>query len=144
MYPIGVTPSQEKGNKIMKIKDVSKLTLMSADTLRYYEKEGLIGPIPRVNGVREYRDDDINRIIFIQHMRTAGMKIGTLKEYLEMVDTGESTQEKRLEVLENHRNNLVLEIQNLEKVLKVIDVKIENYHSRLAPKEQDLKKPHKL
>ncbi|MEG0328112.1 MAG: MerR family transcriptional regulator [Erysipelothrix sp.] len=127
----------------MKIKEVSELTKMSADTLRYYEKEGLIGPIPRINKVREYREEDVNRIIFIQHMRTAGMKIGTLKEYLEMVDAGESTQEDRLEVLEKHRDNLISEIHDLEKILNVIDVKIANYHSRLSKKEKELKNPHK-
>lgn len=126
----------------MKIKEVSKKTKMSADTLRYYEKEGLIGPIPRINNVREYRESDIERIIFIQHMRTAGMRLGTLKEYLLMVDEGESTREQRLAVLESHRQALQEEIKELESVLSVIDKKIENYHTHLSQREQELKKPH--
>lgn len=123
----------------MKIGEVSKLTNMSADTLRYYEKEGLIGPIRKVNAIRDYSQQDIDRVLFIQHMKRAGMRVTTLKEYLDMVDEGNSTTSDRLEILNAHKDSLEKEIDEMKRVYDILSRKIENYEDHLRVSEDKLR-----
>lgn len=123
----------------MKISEISEKTQMSADTLRYYEKEGLIGPVRRVSGIREYSDYDLERIIFIQHMRRAGMRLATLKEYLSMVDDGDSTMEERQQILINHKATIDEEIATLQSISDLVERKIENYRDRICEAEETLR-----
>lgn len=123
----------------MKISEISEKTQMSADTLRYYEKEGLIGPVRRVSGIREYSDYDLERIIFIQHMRRAGMRLATLKEYLSMVDDGDSTMEMRQQILINHKATIDKEIATLQSISDLVERKIGNYNDRICAAEETLR-----
>lgn len=124
---------------LMKISEISKKTHMSADTLRYYEKEGLIGPVRRVDGIRNYSDYDLERIIFIQHMRRAGMKLATLKEYLNMVDNGDSTMQDRQQILIDHKATIDEEIQTLQEISDLVAGKIESYGQRMCAAEEKLR-----
>lgn len=122
----------------MKISEISEITKMSADTLRYYEKEALIGPIKKVNGIREYSEHDLSRVQFIQHMRNAGMKMTTLKRYIDLVDIGDSTEPERKLILEEHQQFLEAKIQQLEEVHEVIKRKIANYDSHMRHAERQI------
>lgn len=78
----------------MTIGEVSKKFNISKDTLRYYEKEGLINQVSKMNNRREYSEHDIENINFILCMRTAGMSIEILKKYIVYVCKGTGLQRR--------------------------------------------------
>ena len=72
-----------KGSKKMTIKEVATKFSLTNDTLRYYEKVGLIGPIKKnKSGIRDYQEEDLKRIEFIKCMRSVGISIEVLKNML--------------------------------------------------------------
>ena len=83
----------------MKIAEVSEQYGISTDTLRYYERVGLI---PHVNrngsGIRDYNELDLRRVDFIKCMRSAGLPIEVLIEYVALVQQGDKTIEARKEI----------------------------------------------
>lgn len=91
----------------MTIKETSEKLGLSNDTLRYYEKVGLVGPIAKTkSGIRDYNENDINRLEFIKCMRGAEISIEVLKKYLELFDLGEDTKEERKQLLDDQRIRL--------------------------------------
>ncbi len=77
----------------MTIKEVASKFSLTNDTLRYYEKVGLIGPIKKnKSGIRDYQEEDLRRIEFIKCMRSAGIPIEILKKYVDLYDLGDSTK----------------------------------------------------
>lgn len=85
----------------MKISEVSEQSGLSADTLRYYEKVGLLPTVNRTNGgVRDYSELDLRRVDFIKCMRTAGLPIETLIAYFALVRQGDETIAARKEILQ--------------------------------------------
>ena len=114
----------------MTIKEVSSKYQISQDTLRYYEKEGLIGPIGKTSrGIRNYLDSDLQRIEFIKCMRSADVSIEVLKEYITLFDKGEDTFEERKKLLENQREILKKKIAEMQKAYKKLSAKIDLYYS---------------
>ena len=93
----------------MKIAEVSERFNISSDTLRYYEKVGLLNPVKRVHGIREYSEEDLNRIHFVKCMRQAGLSIESILVYLELYRQGDSTLIDRLEILLNEREKYWIE-----------------------------------
>ena len=93
----------------MTIAEESKKYNLTQDTIRYYEKEGLIPTIPRTeSGIRNFDEESCNWIEFIKCMRSAGLEIEVLKEYVELFKQGKSTVSKRKELLEKHQFLLAL------------------------------------
>ena len=91
----------------MTIAEVSKRVGLSSDTLRYYERVGLIPKIKRnKNGIREYTEEDCIKIEFIKCMRKAGLPINVLKEYMALVQQGDTTTEARKQILIEQRYQL--------------------------------------
>lgn len=120
----------------MTIKEVSEMFDLSADTLRYYEKIGLIDDVERTSaGIRNYKDKDIQRIHFIKCMRNAGLSIERLKRYLDLFVEGEDTVTERKEILLSQREELIAKIQELEDTLNYLDYKINNYDCIIKQKE---------
>lgn len=123
----------------MNIKEASSTTGVSADTIRYYERIGLIMPIERVNGIRKFNERNINQINFAKTMREAGLSIETLKDYVTLVFEDDPTTIPA-------RKNLLGEAINTlnEKVKEVVDArdylqwKIDNYDSHMVPSEKKL------
>ena len=121
----------------MKIAEVSEHAGISTDTLRYYERIGLIPPVNRNgSGIRDYNDLDIRRVEFIKCMRSAGLPIEVLIDYMELVQQGDRTIEARKEILIEQRNLLVERIQEMQKTLDLLNHKIEVYENRILTKEQ--------
>lgn len=86
----------------MKISEVSEVVDLSAHTLRYYEKIGLLHPISKnSSGIREYTKKDVSRLQFIKCMREADVSIKTLKEYIHLYDSNSDTLTERRELLMN-------------------------------------------
>ena len=123
----------------MKISEVSEKYELSADTLRYYERVGLIPPVNRTDsGIRDYNDLDLRRVEFIKCMRSAGLPVEVLVEYVGLVQQGDVTAKERRQILIGQREELLDKIESLEKVLGILDHKIEVYDEILLKIEQGL------
>jgi len=125
----------------MTIAEVSKKFGLSPDTLRYYERIGLI---PRVNrnesGIRDYTEEDCKWIEFIKCMRSAGVQVETLVEYVTLLQQGDKTIEARKQVLIEQREKLLSRIEEMERALERLNFKIEEYETKLISAENNLKR----
>ncbi|MCA9952613.1 MAG: MerR family transcriptional regulator [Anaerolineales bacterium] len=123
----------------MRISEVSEQSGMSADTLRYYERIGLIPPVNRNgSGIRDYNDMDMKRVEFIRCMRNAGLSIEVLSEYVELVQQGDETIEARQEILKEQRKQLAAKIEEMQETLDLLDYKIDVYENAVLKKEQEI------
>jgi DNA-binding transcriptional MerR regulator len=121
----------------MKIAEVSEKFGMSADTLRYYERVGLIPPVHRNDGgIRDYDELDLKRVDFIKCMRSAGLPIEVLIEYVALVQKGDKTMEARKEMLIEQRDLLVARMNEMQKTLDILNHKIEVYENAVLKKEK--------
>ncbi len=124
----------------MTIAEVSKKYQIPADTLRYYEKEGLIPYISRTEGgVRNYTEEDCKRIGFVKCMRSAGLSIEVLKQYFELFAKGKHTLKARRDLLAAEREQLKARMTELRETLKRLDYKISVYDNALNSKTKELK-----
>ena len=123
----------------MTITEVSEKFDVPQDTLRYYERIGLI---PRVNrrksGIRDYTKEDCNWVGFIKCMRSAGLPIEVLIEYVELFGKGDATVEARKELLIEQRKQLVARMEDMQKTLERLDHKIAKYEQTVVEKEKAL------
>ncbi len=102
----------------------AELAGVSTDTLRYYEKEGLIPGIPRSeNGHRRYDIDDLTWIRLLRALRATGMPISGLRDFVALAQSGADTVEARCRILDDHRALLRSRIAELENHLQVLDNK---------------------
>jgi DNA-binding transcriptional MerR regulator len=123
----------------MKIAEVSERYGISSDTLRYYERIGLIPPVNRNgNGIRDYNEMDVKRVEFIKCMRSVGLPIETLNEYVGLVQLGDHTIEARKEILKEQREHLVARMKEMQKSLDILDYKISVYENTVLKKEKEL------
>ena len=123
----------------MKIAAVSEQYGISADTLRYYERVGLIPPVHRnEGGIRDYNELDLRRVDFIKCMRGAGLPVEVLIEYMGLVQKGDSTIEARKEILVEQRELLAAKREEMQKTLDRLNYKIEVYEKALLKKEKEM------
>jgi DNA-binding transcriptional MerR regulator len=126
----------------MKIAEVSERYGVSQDTLRYYERIGLIPPVSRSeSGIRDYGDIDLRRVEFIKCMRSAGLSIEVLIEYVRLVQQGDQTIEARKEILKEQRERLAARMAEMQKTLDILDHKIEVYENAVLKKEKEIVQP---
>lgn len=122
----------------MTIAEVSKKYDLTPDTLRYYERIGLLVNIPRnKNGIRNYDEDSCKRIEFVKCMRNAGVEIEILIEYMNLFEQGKETVEARKRLLEEQREKLVEKQKKINETLKKLDYKIKLYNEIEAGKRKD-------
>lgn len=125
----------------MTIAEVSKLHGLTPDTLRYYERIGLIPAVTRTSGgIRDYGEEDCRWIEFIKCMRGAGLPVETLVEYVTLFQKGDETAETRKALLVEQRELLADRIVEMKKVYERISYKIERYENLIIPLENELKK----
>lgn len=125
----------------MTIAEVSKKYSLTADTLRYYERIGLIPPVNRnSSGNRDYTEEDCRWIHFIKCMRSAGLSIETLIEYVSLFQRGNETIDIRKELLHEQRKQIAEKVEELQNTLAYLDIKIEGYEERMLKFEKNLKK----
>lgn len=114
----------------MTIKEVSEKFNLSKDTLRFYEKKDLIGPVKKTkSGIRNYEEQDLKRIEFIKCMRNAELPIDVLKKYIDLYKSGKETKEERKKLLENQQKILKDKIDKMQKAYKLLTNKIDLYNS---------------
>ena len=123
----------------MKIAEVSEKFGLSVDTLRYYERVGLIPPVHRnEGGIRDYDELDLRRVDFIKCMRGAGLPVEVLIEYMGLVQQGDSTIEARKEILVEQRDLVTARLAEIQKTLDRLNYKIEVYEKALLKKEKEM------
>ncbi len=124
----------------MKIAEVSKRYGISADTLRYYERIGILQGIPRnASGIRDYNEANCKTVEFVKCMRDAGMSIEALAEYMDLFYRGDETMERRKAILQNQREDIRRRIVELEDALSRLDYKIDHYEDVMEHERDILK-----
>lgn len=120
----------------MKIQEVSQRLDLTQDTLRYYEKIGLLDTVSRdTKGNRNYQEKDMNRLNFIICMREAGLSIQVLKRYIELYHQGDDTILERKNLLIQERDLLLKKKEVINESLEKLDYKIKNYEKLLTHKD---------
>ncbi|MGW4378663.1 MerR family transcriptional regulator [Kitasatospora sp. NPDC004531] len=110
------------------ISEVSAASGLSAHTLRWYERIGLLDPVDRSHaGQRRYSDADLARLAFLTKLRLTGMPVADMVRYVELVRDGNSTRADRRQLLVDHRAEVRQRLADLHATLAVIDRKIELY-----------------
>jgi len=123
----------------MKIAEVSEKFGLSVDTLRYYERVGLIPPVQRNDGgIRDYNDLDLRRVDFIKCMRSAGLPVEILIDYVALVQQGDKTIEARKDILIEQRQLLMDKMSKMQKTLDILNHKIEVYEKAVLKKEKQI------
>jgi DNA-binding transcriptional MerR regulator len=110
------------------IQEAAEKTGLTVHTLRYYERIGLLMPIGRAaNGHRRYSQQDINFIGTLYCWLQTGMPLDDIQLYVKLLQQGDETVAERRALLENNRQIIVSQIEQLQATLQVIDYKIQNY-----------------
>lgn len=129
----------------MLIAGVSEKYDISHDTLRYYERIGLLPTVHRnKSGIRNYSDTDCRWVEFIKCMRSAGLPIEVLIEYVTLFQQGESTVAARKDLLIEQRRKLIEQLDMMHKTIERLDYKIKGYDNLIVKKECELKNNENL
>jgi DNA-binding transcriptional MerR regulator len=123
----------ENPAQALSIAEAAEASGLSAHTLRYYERTGLLEPVSRNgSGHRRYREADLQRITFLAKLRATGMPIREVRRYAELMRAGASTSEERLALLEAHRHAVLAGLESTARNLELIESKIDVYKERLG------------
>lgn len=113
---------------LLTIREAAELTGLSAHTLRFYERIGLLEPIQRgTGGHRRYQEQDLGWIRLLICLRKSGMPIRTLTEFAQLQREGDPTGERRKQLLEQHRRDALAQIEEISMHLSVVDKKLEAF-----------------
>ena len=117
----------------LSIAEVAERTGVTAHTLRYYERIGLV-TVPRdPAGHRLYTQGELNRVVFITRLRQTAMPIRDIQAYFRLVAEGPGNEDQRLALLERHRDQVKAHINELESALGVVEYKIATYGGNCLP-----------
>ncbi|BCI60583.1 MerR family transcriptional regulator [Solibaculum mannosilyticum] len=116
----------------MTIKEVSEKYHISQDTLRYYERIGMIPAVSRTaGGIRDYQEKDLNWVELAICMRSAGLPIEAMIEYVKLYQMGDSTFAARLQLLQEQRENLLEQRKQIDATLDRLNYKIARYQKAI-------------
>jgi DNA-binding transcriptional MerR regulator len=123
----------------LSIAEAARRTGVSAYTLRYYERAGLVvTAVDRTGGGRRrYQQRDLLWIAVCTKLRATGMPIKTIRRYAELVSAGPGNEHQRLALLESHRARVVARLAEIQENLKIIDHKIDVYRNSVAAGDAD-------
>lgn len=112
----------------MTIKEVSAKYGVSQDTLRYYERVGMIPAVTRTaGGIRDYREEDLGWVEHTLCMRNAGLPVEAIIEYVRLFRMGDETLQARLQLLTDQREILIEQRKRIEETLDHLNYKIARY-----------------
>ena len=118
------------------IQDVSKKTGLSAHTLRYYEKEGLITQVERSSGgFRQYTEEDLEALGLICCLKNTGMSLQEIARFVHLTHEGEHTLKERVELLREHRENVIARMAEMQKYLDKVTWKLNFFSEKLRAYE---------
>ena len=111
----------------MTIHEVSEKYSISPDTLRYYEKVGMIPPVTRVRGIRNYTPEDIIWVQLAICMRASGLSVYAMVQYVKLFRQGNKTIPERLSLLLEQKAELMQKREKIDRALAWLEIKIERY-----------------
>ena len=127
----------------MTITQVSQKYGLSQDTLRYYERIGIIPPVPRnKSGIRDYDEVSCSWIELMKCMRSSGVQIEALIEYVSLFQQGDATLDARKALLVEQRDQLVSRMAEMQASLDLLNQKIDRYEQGMMTAEQQLRRLH--
>ncbi|USS84498.1 MerR family transcriptional regulator [Fructilactobacillus myrtifloralis] len=125
----------------MNVKQASEATGTSSDTIRYYEKIGLIPRIKRDQvGNRQIDEGIIRRIKFARQMRAAGMSVKSLKKYIDLVDDDDDNAVEQKVILRSEVNLMLQRKHEIEQALALLTYKLDHYDDHMRAAEDKLTK----
>ena len=119
------------------IGDISRKLNVSNDAVRYYDKEGLL-PFAKRNkaGRREFTDDDLGYIEVIDCLKKSGLEIKEIKEYMSLCSLGNTTLKQRKEIFEKQKEEVLQEMEKLQKVLSMLNYKCWYYDQAIEKNDE--------
>ena len=127
----------------MTITQVSQKYGLSQDTLRYYERIGIIPPVPRnKSGIRDYDEVSCSWIELMKCMRSSGVQIEALIEYVDLFRQGDATIGARKALLMEQRDQLVARMEEMQASLDLLNQKIDRYEQSMVSAERKLRLLH--
>jgi DNA-binding transcriptional MerR regulator len=125
------------------ISEIAKKYGLTAHTLRYYDKEGLLPFVDRTeSGIRSFKESDFEWLEVIVCLKQTGMPVKQIREYIELCRKGQSTVGKRLELFKRQKNNIEEQIKVINKYLNKVNFKIW-YYSTVSKHGLDYAHKHK-
>lgn len=122
----------------MTIKEIAARTGVSADTLRYYERMGIIPAVPRTSGgVRNYDENFVEWVAFIQTLKGAGMSLEAIADYINLAKLGEQTCQQRKKYWRRHVM-CCCKIEALQNMARLADYQLMSYDTVLRPRTDSL------
>ena len=118
------------------IQEVSQKTGLTAHTLRYYEKEGLLNGVERSQGgFRQYTDEDLEALGLICCLKNTGMSLQEIARFVQLTQAGEHTLRERVNMLTEHRENVIARMAEMQKYLDKVTWKVNFFSKKLAEYE---------
>ena len=118
------------------IQDVSEKTGLTAHTLRYYEKEGLLTGVERSRGgFRQYSDEDLERLGLICCLKNTGMSLQEIARFVALTNEGEQTLRERVEMLREHRESVIARMDEMQRYLDKVTWKLNFFSGKLKEYE---------
>ena len=128
-----------KGESIMTIGEIAEKMDISVDTLRYYERIGVLPPVPRKsNGIRVYDVSYFEWVALVKELKASGMSLEEVIDYIALAREGEDTCEARKQLLVDTSHAIARKIIELQLVMRQADEQLKHYEKELLPKTEKL------
>ena len=118
------------------IGEISKMFQLPISTLLYYDKEGLFPHLKRVNGVRQFSESEIETLRVIDCLKKSGLEIKEIKEYMSLCSLGNTTLKQRKEIFEKQKEEVLQEMEKLQKVLSMLNYKCWYYDQAIEKNDE--------
>lgn len=118
------------------IGEISKMFQLPISTLRYYDKEGLFPHLKRVNGIRQFSESEIETLRVIDCLKKSGLEIKDIKEYMALCSLGNTTLKQRKEIFEKQKEEVLQEMEKLQKVLSMLNYKCWYYDQAIEKNDE--------
>ena len=118
------------------IGEISKMFQLPISTLRYYDKEGLFPHLKRVNGVRQFSESEIETLRVIDCLKKSGLEIKEIKEYMSLCSLGNTTLKQRKAIFEKQKEEVLQEMEKLQKVLSMLNYKCWYYDQAIEKNDE--------
>ena len=114
----------------------SKMFQLPISTHRYYDKEGLFPHLKRVNGVRQFSESEIETLRVIDCLKRSGLEIKDIKEYMDLCSLGNATLKQRKAIIEKQKEEVLQEMEKLQKVLSMLNYKCWYYDQAIEKNDE--------
>lgn len=131
--------------KTYSISEVANELNLTVYTLRYYDKEGLLPFVERTSsGIRKFKDSDIEALKVIECLKSTGMPIKEIKNFIDWCSDGDATLQQRYDMFIERKASVEAQMEELKKTLELIDHKCDYYKTAIEAGTEDVHKTNKI